>query len=70
MYCKGFIGSLSSVNFDELTCLFSQHIYIFTSISSQYFNITFKRDLKEWNIPMELCLDRSAWKEVIHVPEP
>jgi hypothetical protein len=24
-----------------------------------------KRDLKEWNISMELCLDRSAWKEVI-----
>jgi hypothetical protein len=29
-----------------------------------------KRDLKEWNIPMELCLYRSAWKEAIHVPEP
>jgi hypothetical protein len=29
-----------------------------------------KRDLKEWNIPMELCLDRSTWKEAIHVPEP
>jgi hypothetical protein len=29
-----------------------------------------KRDLKEWNIPMELCLDRSAWKEAIRVPEP
>jgi hypothetical protein len=29
-----------------------------------------KRDLKEWNIPMELCLDRSAWKEAIHVTEP
>jgi hypothetical protein len=29
-----------------------------------------KRDLKEWYIPMELCLDRSAWKEAIHVPEP
>jgi hypothetical protein len=29
-----------------------------------------KRDLKEWNIPIELCLDRSAWKEAIHVPEP
>jgi hypothetical protein len=28
-----------------------------------------KRDLKEWNIPMELCLDRSAWKEAIHMPE-
>jgi hypothetical protein len=22
-----------------------------------------KRDLKEWNIPKELCLDRGAWKE-------
>jgi hypothetical protein len=29
-----------------------------------------KRDLKEWNIPMELYLDRSAWKEAIHVSEP
>jgi hypothetical protein len=29
-----------------------------------------KRDLKEWNIPMKLCLDRNAWKEAIHVPKP
>jgi hypothetical protein len=29
-----------------------------------------KRNLKEWNIPLELCSVRSAWKEVIHVPEP
>jgi hypothetical protein len=29
-----------------------------------------KRDLKEWNISKELYLDRSAWKEPIHVPEP
>jgi hypothetical protein len=29
-----------------------------------------KRDLKEWNITKELCLDRSARKEDIHVPEP
>jgi hypothetical protein len=29
-----------------------------------------KRDLKEWNIPKELCLDRSDWKEAIHVLEP
>jgi hypothetical protein len=29
-----------------------------------------KKDLKEWNIPMELCLDKSAWKEAIHMPEP
>jgi hypothetical protein len=29
-----------------------------------------KRDLNEWNIPMELCLDRSAWKDAIHVSEP
>jgi hypothetical protein len=28
------------------------------------------RDLKEWNISKELCLDRSASKEAIHVPEP
>jgi hypothetical protein len=26
-------------------------------------------DLKEYNISMELCLDRSARKEAIHVPE-
>jgi hypothetical protein len=29
-----------------------------------------KRYLKEWNILIELCLDKSAWKETIHVPEP
>jgi hypothetical protein len=29
-----------------------------------------KRYLKEWNIPKELVLDRSAWKIAIHVPEP
>jgi hypothetical protein len=29
-----------------------------------------KRYLKEWNIPKELALDRSAWKIAIHVPEP
>jgi hypothetical protein len=25
--------------------------------------------LNEWNISMELCLDRNVWKEAIHVPE-
>jgi hypothetical protein len=29
-----------------------------------------KRDLKEWNIPKELALDRNAWNIAIHVPEP
>lgn len=29
-----------------------------------------KRDLKAWNIPRELTLDRNAWKSAIHVPEP
>ena len=29
-----------------------------------------KGDLKEWNIPKDLALDRSAWKTAIHVPEP
>jgi hypothetical protein len=29
-----------------------------------------KRNLKEWNIPKEIVLDRSAWKIAIHVPEP
>jgi hypothetical protein len=29
-----------------------------------------KRDLKEWNIPKKLALDRSAWKMAIHIPEP
>ena len=31
---------------------------------------TIKGVLKGWNIPKELALDRSAWKTVIHVPEP
>jgi hypothetical protein len=26
--------------------------------------------LKEWNISKELCLDKSAWKEAIHMSEP
>jgi hypothetical protein len=29
-----------------------------------------KRDLKEWNIPKELAMDRSAWRLAISVPEP
>ena len=29
-----------------------------------------KRDLKGWNKPRDLCLDRSAWKAAIDVPEP
>ena len=29
-----------------------------------------KRDLKGWNMPKDLALDRSAWKTTIHVPEP
>ena len=29
-----------------------------------------KRDLKGWDIPRDLCLDRSAWKTAIDVPEP
>ena len=28
-----------------------------------------KGDLKGWNIPKDLALDRSAWKTAIHVPE-
>jgi hypothetical protein len=28
-----------------------------------------KRDLKGWNIPKDLSLDRSVWKTAIHVPE-
>jgi hypothetical protein len=31
---------------------------------------TIKRDLKEWDIPRDLCLNRSAWKTAIDVPEP
>ena len=27
-------------------------------------------DLKGWNIPKDLALDRSTWKTAIHVPEP
>jgi hypothetical protein len=29
-----------------------------------------KRYLKAWDIPRDLCLNRSAWKEAIDVPEP
>jgi hypothetical protein len=29
-----------------------------------------RRDLKEWNIPKELAMDRSAWRLAISVPEP
>jgi len=29
-----------------------------------------KGNLKGWNIPKDLALDRSAWKIAIHVPEP
>ncbi|KAG2549259.1 hypothetical protein PVAP13_9KG163539 [Panicum virgatum] len=29
-----------------------------------------RRDLKDWSIPRDLFLDRSAWKVAIHVPEP
>jgi len=29
-----------------------------------------KRDLRDRNIMRELALDRAAWKEAIHVPEP
>jgi hypothetical protein len=28
-----------------------------------------KGDLKGWNIPKDLSLDRSAWKTAIHVPD-
>jgi hypothetical protein len=29
-----------------------------------------KRDLKAWDVPRDLCLNRSAWKAAIDVPEP
>lgn len=29
-----------------------------------------KRDLKSWDIPRDLCLDRNAWRAAIDVPEP
>jgi len=31
---------------------------------------TIRRDLKDWSIPRDLSLDRSAWKAAILVPEP
>jgi hypothetical protein len=31
---------------------------------------TIKRDLKEWDVPRDQCLNRSAWKAAIDVPEP
>ena len=29
-----------------------------------------KRDLKAWDIHRDLCLNMSAWKAAIEVPEP
>jgi len=29
-----------------------------------------KRDLKAWDMPRDLCLNMSAWKTAIDVPEP
>ena len=29
-----------------------------------------KRDLKSWDIPRDLCLDRSVWKTTIDMAEP
>jgi hypothetical protein len=29
-----------------------------------------KRDLKSWDVPRDMCLDRKAWKAAIDVPEP
>jgi hypothetical protein len=29
-----------------------------------------KRDLREWDILRDLCLNRSAWKTAINVPKP
>ena len=29
-----------------------------------------KRDLKVWDIPKDLCLNRSAWKAAIEVSKP
>ena len=31
---------------------------------------TIKKDLKAWDIPRDLCLNSSAWKAAIDVPEP
>jgi hypothetical protein len=28
-----------------------------------------KRDLMGWDIPRDLCLDKSAWKACIDIPE-
>ena len=29
-----------------------------------------KTDLNAWDIPRDLCLNRSAWKAAIEVPKP
>ena len=29
-----------------------------------------KRDLRDWNVPKDLAVDRTAWRSAIHVPEP
>lgn len=29
-----------------------------------------KKDLRDWNVPKVLALDRTAWRSAIHLPEP
>jgi len=35
-----------------------------------YMGEAMKRDLKGWNVPRDLCLDSTVWKEAIDVHEP
>jgi len=41
-----------------------------TRLNKNISSAAFRRDLKDWSIPRDLSLDRSAWKAAIHVPEP
>jgi len=44
-------------------------LLFYAQLSIYFVSSTFKI-LKAWDIPRDLCLNRSAWKAAIEVPEP
>jgi len=48
----------------------SQDINVRRGRGRPYMGETMKRDLKGWNVPRDLCLDSTVWKEAIDVHEP
>jgi hypothetical protein len=53
------------------TCnILAEQIYLPCSCLSDDMGEAIKRGLKCWDMLRDLCLDRSAWKVVIDVPEP